>query len=120
MTLFNMAIEFAALTGIIAPDEQTYAYLAGWRCAPAAFDEPYWRGLCSDTDAVFDREIAFDAGDEGFLPGSRTISSTNCNFEGRQGPGIRTHIASPETVAAGALVGCIADPRKAVTEMGAA
>jgi 3-isopropylmalate/(R)-2-methylmalate dehydratase large subunit len=56
--------------------------------------------------------LCFYAGGEGFEPGSRTISSTNRNFEGRQGPGIRTHIASPETVAASALAGCIADPRK--------
>ena len=236
MTLCNMATEFSAFTGIIAPDAQTFAYLAGRRYAPAAFDAPYWRSLCSDADAVFDREIAFDAakispmiswgtspeqsiaidatipqgparaheyiglaagetllgtpidgafigsctnsrlsdlrraaalvrgkhvapgiskalvvpgssavkraaeaegldrvfteagfewresgcslcfyaGGEGFAPGSRTISSTNRNFEGRQGPGIRTHIASPETVAASALSGCIADPRKAL------
>ena len=242
MTVCNMATEFAAFTGIIAPDEQTFAYLAGRRYAPAAFDGPYWRRLCSDTNAVFDREIAFDAakispmvswgtspeqsiaidapipqgpapaheyiglaagqymlgtpidaafigsctnsrlsdlrraaalvrgkhvapgiskalvvpgssavkraaeaegldkifvqagfewresgcslcfyaGGEGFAAGSRTISSTNRNFEGRQGPGIRTHIASPETVAASAIAGCIADPRKVVTEIGAA
>ena len=56
--------------------------------------------------------LCFYAGGEGFAPGSRMISSTNRNFEGRQGPGIRTHIASPETVAASALAGCIADPRK--------
>ena len=56
--------------------------------------------------------LCFYAGGEGFPPGSRTISSTNRNFEGRQGPGIRTHIASPETVAASAIAGCIADPRK--------
>ena len=55
--------------------------------------------------------LCFYAGGEGFEPGSRTISSTNRNFEGRQGPGIRTHIASPEMVAASALAGCIADPR---------
>ena len=64
--------------------------------------------------------LCFYAGGEGFAPGSRTISSTNRNFEGRQGPGIRTHIASPETVAASALAGCIADPRKAAAEMVAA
>ena len=56
--------------------------------------------------------LCFYAGGEGFAPGSRTITSTNRNFEGRQGPGIRTHIASPETVAASALAGAIADPRK--------
>ena len=41
----------------------------------------------------------------------RVISSTNRNFENRQGPRTRTHIASPETVAASALAGRIADPR---------
>jgi 3-isopropylmalate/(R)-2-methylmalate dehydratase large subunit len=55
--------------------------------------------------------LCFYAGGEGFAPGSRVISSTNRNFEGRQGPGIRTHIASPEMVAASALAGVITDPR---------
>ena len=236
MTLCNMATEFSAMTGIIAPDALTFAWLAGRRYAPAAFDAPYWAQLRSDPGAKFDREIAIDAsriapmvswgtspeqsiaidalipagparahdyiglaagqpllgtpvdaafigsctnsrlsdlrraaallkgkrispairkalvvpgssavkraaeaegldrvfteagfewresgcslcfyaGGEGFAPGSRTISSTNRNFEGRQGPGIRTHIASPETVAASALAGAIADPRKVV------
>lgn len=234
MTLCNMATEFSAMTGIIAPDAQTFRWLAGRRYAPATFDAPYWADLCSDAGAVFDREITIDAGEiapmvswgtspqhsiavdgtvpqgparahdyiglaagarlegtpidaafigsctnsrltdlrraaallrgkriapsiktalvvpgssavkraaeaegldavfraagfewresgcslcfyaggEGFAPGSRTISTTNRNFEGRQGPGIRTHIASPETVVASALAGVIADPRK--------
>lgn len=56
--------------------------------------------------------LCFYAGGESFPEGSRTISSTNRNFEGRQGPGIRTHIASPETVAASAIAGAIADPRE--------
>jgi 3-isopropylmalate/(R)-2-methylmalate dehydratase large subunit len=37
----------------------------------------------------------------------RTISTTNRNFKGRQGPQTRTHLASPETVAASAIAGCI-------------
>lgn len=234
MTLCNMATEFAAMTAIIAPDEATYAWLAGRRYAPASFDGPYWQGLTSDDEARFDAEVSIDAagiapmvtwgtspeqavpvdglvpqgparaheyiglsagqpikgvpidaaflgsctnsrlsdlrraaallkgrriapsirkalvvpgssavkraaeaeglhhlfeaagfewresgcslcfyaGGEGFDPGSRTISSTNRNFEGRQGPGIRTHIASPETVVASALAGAIADARE--------
>jgi 3-isopropylmalate/(R)-2-methylmalate dehydratase large subunit len=230
MTLCNMATEFAAFTGIIAPDEKTYAYLKGRRYAPDPL--PDWSDLCSDADAHFVYEIAIDAsaiqpmiswgtspehsigiadhvpadanakaldyiglqagqaiagvpinvafigsctnsrlsdlrraaailqgkhiadgvlalvvpgssavkraaeaegldrvftdagfewresgcslcfyaGGESFPPGSRVISSTNRNFEGRQGPGIRTHIASPEVVAASALAGKIAAP----------
>jgi 3-isopropylmalate/(R)-2-methylmalate dehydratase large subunit len=70
------------------------------------------------TDAGFEwREsgcsMCFYAGGESFAAGSRVISSTNRNFEGRQGPGIKTHIASPETVAASAIAGHIADPRHA-------
>jgi len=233
MTLCNMATEFSAVTGLVAPDAATFAWLAGRPYAPADFADPYWQTLASDPDAVFDREIVIDvaslapmvswgtspehtipvtgavpqgparahdyiglapgaplagtpldaafigsctnsriadlrraaailkgrrispaiskalvvpgsmavrrqaeaegldkvfeaagfewrmsgcslcfyAGGEGFPEGSRVISSTNRNFEGRQGPGIRTHIASPETVAASALAGAIADPR---------
>lgn len=56
--------------------------------------------------------LCFYAGGEGFAPGQRVVSSTNRNFRGRQGPHVRTHIASPETVAASALAGAIADPRE--------
>jgi len=236
MTLCNMATEFSAMTGLIAPDETTFAYLAGRPYALESFDDPYWTGLRSDENTTFDREIVIDAsaiapmvswgtspehtipvtgtvpqgpgrahdyigleagatlagtpldaafigsctnarlsdlrraaailkgrriapgirkalvvpgslsvkraaeaegldkvfeaagfewrmsgcslcfyaGGEGFPEGSRVISSTNRNFEGRQGPGIRTHIASPETVAASAIAGVIADPREYV------
>jgi 3-isopropylmalate/(R)-2-methylmalate dehydratase large subunit len=226
-TLCNMATEFAAVSGIIAPDAVTMAYLEGRRYAPDPL--PDWRHLVSNAGAVFDAEIEIDAGaitpmvswgtspehsigigdlvpkasarahdyiglaagvpiagvpidaafigsctnarlsdlrraaaildgrhiapgvkalavpgsravkraaeaegldviftragfewrdsgcslcfyagGEGFAPGSRVISSTNRNFEGRQGPGIRTHIASPATVAASAIAGVIA------------
>ncbi|MEP5938390.1 MAG: 3-isopropylmalate dehydratase large subunit [Erythrobacter sp.] len=233
MTLCNMATEFGAMAGFVAPDNKTYAYLSGRRYAPTQFNGEYWSQLCSDDGAEFDKEIVIDAaalapmvswgtspehaiainasvgngaqrvhdyiglqageslagtpidvafigsctnsrisdlrraaaivkgrtiapgvttalvvpgssavrrqaeaeglheifsaagfewrmsgcslcfyaGGEGFPPGSRVISSTNRNFEGRQGPGIRTHIASPETVAASAIAGTIADPR---------
>lgn len=238
MTLCNMATEFAAFTGMIAPDDTTFAWLAGRRYAPAGdmWERAVagWRRLKSDADARFDREVTMDgsavapmvswgtspaqsvaidaavpagasakalaymglgegqrlaglpidaafigsctnsrlsdleraaaivaggrvaagvraivvpgssavkraaeargldrvftdagfewresgcsmcfyAGGESFGAGERVISSTNRNFESRQGPGTRTHIASPETVAASALAGMIADPRK--------
>ena len=45
-------------------------------------------------------------------PGKRSISATNRNFEGRQGPKSRTHLASPAMVAAAAVSGHIADVRR--------
>ena len=51
--------------------------------------------------------LCFYAGGEGFLPEQRVITSTNRNFRGRQGPGVRSHLASPATVAASAIAGKI-------------
>jgi 3-isopropylmalate/(R)-2-methylmalate dehydratase large subunit len=45
-------------------------------------------------------------------PGKRAISTTNRNFQHRQGPQSRTHLASPATVAASAVTGQISDVRK--------
>ena len=50
--------------------------------------------------------LCFHAGGESF-GGQRVISSTNRNFQGRQGPGARTHLGSPLTVAASACRGYI-------------
>ena len=248
LTLCNMATEFSAVTGMIAPDDRTFEYLAGRRYAPrgAQWDAAVkaWRGLRSDDDARFDddrsidvsglapmitwgtspqhavpvteavpaleqsgasreaydralaymglaprtpllglpveaafigsctnsrlsdlrraaailrgRKVApgvkaicvpgsmsvkraaeaeglhqafldagfewresgcsmcFYSGGESFGRQQRVVSSTNRNFESRQGPETRTHIASPETVAASALEGRIADARRYV------
>ena len=247
MTICNMAVEFSAFTGLIAPDEATLEYIAGRPYAPAGEDRDaalaYWSKLHTDVGATFDKELYLDlsqidpsvtwgtspqhvigvsgvipdpgqelnatarqgmqraldymglnagvaiasvpldaafigsctnsrlsdlraaagilkgnriakgikaicvpgsgqvkraaeqeglheifldsgfewreagcsmcfyAGGEGFSAGERVITSTNRNFEGRQGPGVRSHLASPVTVAASALSGHITDVR---------
>ncbi len=50
--------------------------------------------------------------DDVLRPGERCASSTNRNFEGRQGAGGRTHLMSPAMVAAAAIHGHLADPRR--------
>jgi 3-isopropylmalate/(R)-2-methylmalate dehydratase large subunit len=49
-------------------------------------------------------------------PGKYAVSTSNRNFEGRQGPGARTLLASPVTAAAAAITGMISDPRQFITE----
>ncbi len=65
MTVCNMTIEAGARAGLIAPDEKTFAYFEGRPMAPkgAAWETAmtYWRGLHSDADAHFDKEITLDA-----------------------------------------------------------
>jgi 3-isopropylmalate/(R)-2-methylmalate dehydratase large subunit len=48
--------------------------------------------------------------------GKYAVSTSNRNFEGRQGPGARTLLASPYTAAAAAIIGRISDPREFITE----
>jgi len=65
MTVCNMSIEAGARAGMIAPDETTFAYLAGRPRAPAgeAWERALasWRELRTDPGASFDREVAMDA-----------------------------------------------------------
>ena len=241
LTLCNLTIEMGARSGFVAPDDATFAWLAGRPYAPqgAAWDAAlaHWRTLRSDADAAFDREVTIDCatlepqitwgtdpsqavgisgrvpqpasdgmrraldymglrageplaglaigrvfigsctnarlpdleaaaavvrgrrvadgvtalvvpgstgvkraaeqngldqvfksagflwgesgcsmcaggnGDRG-LPQERCVSTTNRNFENRQGPKVRTHLASPVTAAASAIAGRIADVRQ--------
>ncbi|WOR15510.1 3-isopropylmalate dehydratase large subunit [Hyphomonas sp. FCG-A18] len=233
LTLCNLAVEFAAFTAVIAPDDKTVAYVTGRSFAPdMEAVEAEWAKLQTDTEASFDEEIIIDAslirpqiswgtspedtiaigqavpqdagqkaldymglnagqslqglaiggafigsctngrlsdlqaaakvlsghriapglravcvpgskavkreaeqlgldkvfkaagfewgepgcamcfyaGGETFAPGTRVVSSTNRNFEGRQGPGVRTHLTSPAVVAASAVAGRICAP----------
>jgi len=65
MTLCNLTIEGGARAGLVAPDETTFAYVAGRPRSPkgAAFEAAvtFWRTLKSDQDAVFDAEIVLEA-----------------------------------------------------------
>lgn len=67
MTLCNMSIEMGARGGMVAPDDTTFAYVAERDFGPKGeqLDEMVtdWKKLVSDEDAIFDREIAFDADD---------------------------------------------------------
>ncbi len=69
------------------------------------------------TDAGFEWRFAgcsmcLGMNDDQLKPGERCASSSNRNFEGRQGPGGRTHLMSPEMVSIAAIEGKISDIRK--------
>ena len=67
LTLCNLSIEMGARGGFVAPDETTFAYLKGKEYAPQGEEwnraVTYWRTLRSGDDAVFDKEVDFDAAD---------------------------------------------------------
>ena len=67
LTLCNLSIEMGARGGFIAPDDTTFAYLKDKEFAPKGeeWDKAvaYWRTLRSGDDAVFDKELSFDAAD---------------------------------------------------------
>jgi 3-isopropylmalate/(R)-2-methylmalate dehydratase large subunit len=100
MTICNMSIEMGARCGLIAPDETTFNYMKGRPQTPPAGGAlwekslQYWKTLQSDSDAVFDKEIFFDAakiepmitygtnpgmgiGVNGTIPTSETINDTD-------------------------------------------
>jgi 3-isopropylmalate/(R)-2-methylmalate dehydratase large subunit len=65
LTLCNMSIEAGARCALIAPDETTFAFVAGRPFAPKglAFDAAVaqWRALATDAGAYFDREMSIEA-----------------------------------------------------------
>ena len=67
LTLCNLSIEMGARGGMVAPDDTTFEYIKGREYAPKgeAWDKAlaFWKTLKSDEDAVFDKEIRFDAAD---------------------------------------------------------
>jgi 3-isopropylmalate/(R)-2-methylmalate dehydratase large subunit len=97
LTLCNLSIEMGARGGFVAPDETTFAYLKGREFAPKGEDwdkaVAYWKTLKSGDDAVFDKELSFDAADiepritYGTNPGmgigitERIPASGDANFE---------------------------------------
>lgn len=67
LTLCNLSIEMGARGGFIAPDETTFEYIKGREFAPKGeeWDKAveYWKTLKSGDDAVFDKELNYDAAD---------------------------------------------------------
>src|SRR5471032_1078665 len=65
LTVCNMAIEAGARAGMIAPDDKTYAYLAGREFTPRGLQWDtaliFWQSLPTDAGARFDREVTLDA-----------------------------------------------------------
>ncbi|MCI1779690.1 MAG: 3-isopropylmalate dehydratase large subunit [Bacteroidales bacterium] len=104
MTVCNMSIEMGARFGMVAPDDITFSYVEGRPFAPAGLlKDPesdissavkVWKELYSDSDAVFDREVEFDASDiepmvtYGTDPG-KAVAITGvipeCDESGREG-----------------------------------
>jgi 3-isopropylmalate/(R)-2-methylmalate dehydratase large subunit len=67
LTLCNLSIEMGARGGFVAPDEVTFEYIKGREYAPKgeAWNKAvaYWKTLKSSDDAVFDKELTFNAKD---------------------------------------------------------
>ena len=65
LTLCNLSIEMGARGGFVAPDEKTFDYIRGREYAPQGTQWEksleYWKTLKSGDDAVFDKELSFDA-----------------------------------------------------------
>jgi 3-isopropylmalate/(R)-2-methylmalate dehydratase large subunit len=100
LTLCNMATEFSAVTGFIAPDDKTFEYLSGRPYAPRGADwaraVDAWRGLRSDPGASFDQEIVIDVSDLGPMVTWGTSPQHAVSVSGRV-PSESESGASPES-----------------------
>ena len=67
LTLCNLSIEMGARGGFVAPDEKTFEYLKGREYSPKGEEwnkaVVYWKTLRSGDDAVFDKELNYEASD---------------------------------------------------------
>ncbi|MDB5675963.1 MAG: 3-isopropylmalate dehydratase large subunit [Sphingomonas bacterium] len=67
LTVANMSIEAGARSGLIAPDDKTFAYIEGRPMAPKGADWDkalaWWKTLPTDAGATYDRTVALDAAD---------------------------------------------------------
>jgi homoaconitase/3-isopropylmalate dehydratase large subunit len=106
MTVCNMSIEAGARAGLVAPDDTTFQYLGGRPHAPkgAEWDAAVarWKELPTECIGMNPDQLT---------PGQYSASTSNRNFEGRQGKGGRTFLASPLTAAASAITGVVTDVR---------
>lgn len=95
LTLCNLSIEMGARGGMVAPDNTTFEYIKGREFAPKGeeWDKAvaYWQTLKSNSDAVFDKELAFDG--EDIEP--MITYGTNPGM----GMGIRDSISAMESIA---------------------
>jgi 3-isopropylmalate/(R)-2-methylmalate dehydratase large subunit len=92
MTVCNMSIEMGGRAGLIQPDDKTFAYLKGKKCAPSGinWEEALtnWKTLYSDPDAVFDMSVDFDA--------SEVIPQVTWGTNPGQVTGITKKVPTPE------------------------
>src|SRR5438874_2103316 len=139
MTVCNMSIEGGARAGLVAPDEKAFAFLKGRPKAPKGVEGKTVNGnlnamivpgsgiVKEQAEAEGLDKIFIKAGFEWREPGcsmclamnpdklkpeERCASTSNRNFEGRQGFKGRTHLVSPAMAAAAAIAGHFVDVRE--------
>ncbi|KXU91436.1 isopropylmalate isomerase [Paraburkholderia monticola] len=87
LTLCNMTIEAGGRAGMIAPDETTFAYLAGRPFAPAGEAREraiaHWRSLFTDPGASFDREVHIDVSEIAPMVTWGTTPGYACSIDAR-------------------------------------